>query len=553
MKQHDSRHLHEEEHLAGTERIFERIEGADGTTSTSFSENVTLIPQPTRSANDPLNWSLWRKYWHATLVLFVTGFTAAISNDAGAASDQMKDALGIDYGVQNTAAGVLFVGIGYWTLLASPMPHLYGRRIQYLICLLFCIGGSIWFAETQNVQDAIWCQLFVGASEACAEALAQQSLSDLFFKHQRGTILGLYILATSVGTFLGPLISGYISLRVDWRWVGWSAAIIGGATLIVFLFGFEETSFHRDIVLQGLCPLPQDVSHNIEGGNDTLEGKESQGGIAIHASSDDHLSDHEHPSLTYWQRVRLITPAPNMIGTGFKQYFKYLFNTLRVFYFPAVVYSGIQWGAQDAWLTFYLTVEEDNWYEPPWSYTSSAVAIMNVPTLIGAAIGCFYGGWFSDYFVHRMAKRRDGISEAEDRLWLMFLPALINPAGLMMFGIGSGGGCGRAMPYAGLAMIGFGWGCAGDITMSYLMDAYPEMILEGMVGVAVINNTFACIFTFVCSDWIHASGLSSTFIAIGVLSFLFHLLTAPMLFWGKAARRWTATSYRNYLHIRDGK
>ena len=60
----------------------------------------------------------------------------------------------------------------------------------------------------------------------------------------------------------------------------------------------------------------------------------------------------------------IITPAPNLRGWGFKQYFQRLFHTLRIFTFPAVWYSGLQWGAQDAWLTFYLTVEEDNWYDP---------------------------------------------------------------------------------------------------------------------------------------------------------------------------------------------
>ncbi len=35
--------------------------------------------------------------------------------------------------------------------------------------------------------------------------------------------------------------------------------------------------------------------------------------------------------------------------------------------------------------------------------------------------------------------------------------------------------------------------------MAYLMDCYPEIVLEGMVGVAVINNTLACIFTFTVS------------------------------------------------------
>lgn len=256
---------------------------------------------------------------------------------------------------------------------------------------------------------------------------------------------------------------------------------------------------------------------------------------------------------TYFQRVALITPSPTLIGTGFKQYLRRLWLILRVFAFPAVLYSGLQWGAQDAWLTFYLTVEEDNWYDAPWYYTDAAVGIMNVPTLIGACIGCIYGGWFSDHFVMWMARRNNNIFEAEQRLWLMFPVALIAPAGLMLFGIGSDKGWSWPWPYVGLGFIGFGWGCAGDLSMAYLMDAYPDMVLEGMVGVSVINNTIGCIFTFSAQYWIDAQSLSLVFIEIGVLSFIFIMTTAPMIYWGKACRKLTRNAYLAFVEIRDGQ
>lgn len=127
---------------------------------------------------------------------------------------------------------------------------------------------------------------------------------------------------------------------------------------------------------------------------------------------------------------------------------------------------------------------------------------MNIPTLIGATIGCIYGGWYSDVWVQWISKRyRNGMTEAEDRLWLLIPSALINPAGLMLFGITSGKGYSWPAPYVGLGLIGFGWGCAGDLSMAYLMDAYPEIVLEGMVGVAVINNTLAMVFTFTASEY----------------------------------------------------
>jgi len=346
----------EDEQLAGTFQMFTRRSPSDvdQTGALLFDENIALVPQPTASPNDPLNWSPWRKYWHAALVLYVTALTAAVSNDAGAAGDGMLNDLDISYDVQNTAAGVLFVGIGYWTLLASPMPWLYGRRLQYLVCLLCAVGGSIWFARIQNQNDTVWNQLFVGASEACAEALAQLSLSDLFFQHQRGSVLGLYILATSIGTFLGPLVAGYIYDGAGWRWIGWTGAIISGATLLIFYFGLEETAFNREAVVQAQGDLTPAQS-NTEAGNGTGEDEKSvqhQPPTLATVRTGLKTGDIEAPGATdpkkpYRQRIQLITPAPNLKGLGFKQYFNRLMNSLRVFIFPAVIYSGLQWGAQE--------------------------------------------------------------------------------------------------------------------------------------------------------------------------------------------------------------
>ncbi|KAJ5204486.1 MFS-type transporter [Penicillium cinerascens] len=514
------------------------------------SEDIVLYPEPTDSPNDPLNWSTWRKYWHASLVLFIVGLTAATSNDASSAQYGMNIQLGVSWGAMNTASGILFLSIGYATLLLAPIPSLYGRRMVYIICLLWSIIGSVWMARTQNTQDALWNQLFVGASEACAEATAQLSLSDLFYQHRRGMSMGLYVLATSVGTFLGPLIAGFIADNAGWRWVGWAGAILSVATLILFYFGFEETTFDRKFALQGVTPpSPPHPATTPE----ALEKFATPTGNTSVVSTRDVENGSRDPRKSYLQQIALVTPSPTLRGTGFKQYLESLWHTLKVFGFPAVWYSGLQWGAQDGWLTFYLTIEEDNWVGPPWNYSDNAAAIMNVSTLIGAVIGCIYGGWFSDTFVQWMAKRNNNVFEPEHRLWLMFPAAVISPAGLMLFGIGSDKGWSWPGPYVGLGMIGFGWGCAGDLSMAYLQDAYPEMVLEGMVGVSVINNTIGCIFSFVAGDWLAVQSVSQVFIAMGVMSFVFMMTTAPMIYWGSISRAWTKPRYEKFVHLRDGK
>ena len=100
-------------------------------------------------------------------------------------------------------------------------------------------------ARVQNADDSIFNQLFVGASEACAEANVQLSLSEIFFQHQRGTVLGIYVLSTSIGTYLGPLIGGFVADRLGWRWIGWLSVITSSITIIVVYFTLEETLFDR--------------------------------------------------------------------------------------------------------------------------------------------------------------------------------------------------------------------------------------------------------------------------------------------------------------------
>jgi MFS family permease len=499
--------MEEVDFIPGTTRLFEEPDQA-ATSHLKKHGDIILSPQPTNSPNDPLNWSLPRRCWHAVLLCFITALTAATSNDAGSAQDGMNADLGISYNAMNTGAGVLFLGIGYFTLLVSPAAWLYGRRITFLICMILGVIGAIWLAKVQTTEDSIWNQLFVGASEACAEANVQLSLSEVFFQHQRGAVLGVYVLSTSIGTYLGPLIAGFIADRIGWRWIGWLSVIISCCTIVVLFFTLEETLFDRSAYDAGTI----DGVHQTTGNPDHHISPEQEKSAHLDKTSSPDVPAESVPEKkkTYWQRIQLITLAPNVIGTGAHQYLTRLLHTLRVFTFPAVLYSGLQWGAQDAWLTFYLTLEETNWYDPPWNYGDVGVGIMNIPCLIGAVIGCFWGGWLSDVFVEWYAKRfRNGIREAEDRLWMIYPCAIISPLGMFLFGIGTAYGWNWPVPYVGLGFIGFGWGCAGDLSMAYLMDAYPEMVLEGMVGVSVVNNTLACLFTFTASLWL-GSGVDST-------------------------------------------
>lgn len=563
----------DEDYIPGTINVLNANDDSSITTTKPIKRSkngIILLPQPSDSPNDPLNWSFLRKAWHFALVSFFTGLTAAISNDAGAAQDSLNKIYGISYDAMNTGAGVLFIFIGWSCIFLAPASSLYGRKISYLVCLLCGCCGSIWFAVANKTSDTIYSQIFVGISESAAEAQAQQSLSDIFFQHQLGSVLTVYILATSVGSFLGPLIAHLISQSQTFRWVGWWGAIITGISLIIFIFTCEETVFDRSSYfpvydsnlnddkqsLDQQQNIVQDIDLEKKDSNkDVNDNPQNLITVTSKIENNNNINNEKAESEPLWpihKRLAIITPSPYLEGYGFKQYLQRFIVYFKVFTLPAVWISGILWGLQDAYMTFFLTTQDTFFPEDPWNYSETGVAIMNVATLVGAVFGCFMSGVLSDKHVLWLAKRNNGILEPEFRLWLLFITLIVSPVGLLLFGIGAEKSWSPYAIYIGLGCIGFGWGLIGDTAMSYLMDAYPDIVIQGMVGVSIINNTLACIFTFVCSLWLDSAGTANTYIALAVIDFVSIAFIIPTLLWGKTWRKRTRKLYAQLVELTQG-
>jgi hypothetical protein len=73
---------------------------------------------------------------------------------------------------------------------------------------------------------------------------------------------------------------------------------------------------------------------------------------------------------------------------------------------------------------------------PLYNFDAVGIDLMNVPPMIGAFFAFSVGGFLNDKSIIWLAKRNGGLYEPEMRLWLALPPALITPAGLLMFGLG---------------------------------------------------------------------------------------------------------------------
>lgn len=59
--------------------------------------------------------------------------------------------------------------------------------------------------------------------------------------------------------------------------------------------------------------------------------------------------------------------------------------------------------------------------------------LINVPAMIGIAVGSYCGGGLTDLLAERSARKNNGVYEPEARLVALILPFFFVPIGLLMY------------------------------------------------------------------------------------------------------------------------
>lgn len=151
----------------------------------------------------------------------------------------------------NTAAflvcfNVLALGLGniFWVTVL----RIVGRRPVFLLTLPMLTAMNIWSAKAESFSSLLAATILSGFASAAAEAPVSAVVVDLFFTHQRGTMMMFFHLSLSAGFFLGPAINAAIAQYVGWRWIcGW-IAIASGVTWLIGIFTILETAYYgRDV------------------------------------------------------------------------------------------------------------------------------------------------------------------------------------------------------------------------------------------------------------------------------------------------------------------
>lgn len=384
--------------------------------ATSYGNGeIHLHPTPTSDPNDPLNWSTRRKtinfslvslYLLLTFIQLDTGFTAWQSYQAELPNFTIE--------FLNNAVAAGYAGLAIGGILFVPLVHKYGRRPIYIFSILLQLGSCIWSALTYTRGDFVGNNLTAGLGGAISETIAQITIADLFFVHHHAIMNGVYMLATFGGTYLGPVMSGYMVDGQGWRWMWWWWAIFFGVNLVLVVCFFEESKYIVSDDQSELMITAIETNTESERIKDTPE---------------THI-DHTRPLKSYSERMALFTPTKGSIIPD-------IYEPLVILgLLPAVTYTALTYGSLLAWFAILISIQSTYLFLPPYNFSAASVGLMNLPPFIGTIAAFLIGGWLNDKTIIWLSRRNGGIYEPEMRLWLALPMAIITPAGILMLGVG---------------------------------------------------------------------------------------------------------------------
>ncbi|SGZ55583.1 CIC11C00000003152 [Sungouiella intermedia] len=505
--------------------------------------DIILQPQPLKNVNDPLRWSQRKKNLQFLLLFIWSFFLAVTVNWSGPFWTEWTEEFNCTYDQLNVSSALCFLFLGLGCLFLQPTAMKLGRRFVYLTCTLLAIVANAIGINATNVQYLMAINAISGFAAAPVDSLVEISSTDVFFTHERASKLSWLVLALYFGSDIGPVVAGYLP---DWRWAFRLQVIIFCVLFVFQLFLMEDSTFarkdedelteenileqmrSREIVLSAVesgvvSEKDNKIKHIISGANSEESGEEELEGT----------------KRGYWKSMQLLELEFNE-----RRPWHVIF--IRPFFmisFPAIIWGGISYGAQMMWLSLLATTQSEI-YTTYYNFSTASTGLTNLAPLIGSFFGMLYGGPFVDWLSIKMAKRNNGILEAEFRLWPTIGVMVINAAGLLAYGLGSV----NVEPWplsvvVGQGFLGFAMSSSGPITMTYAIECYPKLASEGLVLMLFVRNLIGTGFTWALQAWLDHNGLTVVTWLMFMLSLVINGAFIIFIIWGKTFRKMTRSYY----------
>lgn len=531
--------------VPGTSNLVLMEESEDG------EPKVNLIPTPSDDPNDPLNWTFRRKMLQMfCIILYCYGGSVpgcciySILPEIAADPD-----VNITVADLNAGTGYSFLFLGLGNLLLLPLAQQYGKRPIYLIGMLGVIGFNIWQPYIHTNGEWIASKILNGLFYCTIESLPEITVTDMFFEHERATYMGIYGAALFSSNYAAPMLAGFVNDGLGWKWTIIIAVIFGAVCFVLMFILMEETNYDRKLrvsrdedgnvinAITSNLSVANTNPHAIHSVTSRISEKQQHLGNQAFLI-DESIPVEYPPEKTFWQKMSLTS--------GFRKEFHLWDYMIAPFYmvqFPVVLWSGFLYGSSLFWYSVLNGTEATILGAPPYNFSAAMCGLAYVSPVIFVFVIYPYAGWSTDWIKIYIAKKHNGVSQAEDRLWVLVVYMILGPAALILWGVGAAHGIhwfgvvfGLGLQ-AGLCIVG----CISSVT--YTLDCYPEMGVGAITVLVIIRNTMNFAMDYGITAFVTNMGDQNCFITSAFICFFCIGTFIVMVFTGYYWRNRTKGKY----------
>ena len=126
------------------------------------------------------------------------------------------------------------------TPLYGKLSDIYGRRKLFFVAILVILAGSLLCGAARSMGQIIAFRAVQGLGAGGLLVLAQAAIGDVVSPRDRPRYQGLFTGTFALSSVAGPLLGGFITSALSWRWVFYVNVPVGMLALAMIALGLRK-------------------------------------------------------------------------------------------------------------------------------------------------------------------------------------------------------------------------------------------------------------------------------------------------------------------------
>ncbi|CAD0088037.1 unnamed protein product [Aureobasidium vineae] len=382
----------------------------------------------------------------------------------------------------------------------APFSETWGRRPVYASTLLIALIFIIPCAVAKNIGTLLVCRLIDGIAFSAPMVLVGGTLADLWKADERGVPMAAFSAAPFVGPAIGPLVGGFTSDHLGWRWLYWLQLILSGFVYILIVFTVPET--YAPIILAKRAKK-----------------------LRKETGDSRYVSESDLDTRPIGERMRVFILRP----------FQLLFCELIVFLIS--LYMSVLYGILYMFFVAFVVV-----YQEGKGYSVSTTGLMFIPLAIGVVASAFLAPLINKDYARRSIKFQ-GKPPAEQRLIPMMCSCWFIAIGMFIFAWTSYPHLHWMGPAMGGFCIGFGFIPCYNSANNYLVDTYQHSAASALAAKTFIRSFWGAGVVLFTEQMFHRLGYQWAGTLMAFIALACCAIPYGFYFFGERIRRFSKYAY----------